>query len=237
MRAVVVMVALAAFAGAGRASPPDDALDLEVARRHFEKAKTMFGAKDYEGALRELLIARSVRELPDFDYNIARCYDALERYPEAIAEYKRYVFRTPNLPDADEARSRVAVLKKRMAALEAAGTRLPPGGAPPSTPPPSAVAPAPVAPAPPEPRAAPSPAPVAAPLVQAPRVVVPPLVVARPRPARTPLYKKWWLWTAVGGAAVIVIAVGVGVGVGASGSPPGFKASLDPFGPNAPQAH
>src|SRR5581483_7333812 len=208
MRAVVVMVALAAFAGAGRASPPDDALDLEVARRHFEKAKTMFGAKDYEGALRELLIARSVRELPDFDYNIARCYDALERYPEAIAEYKRYVFRTPNLPDADEARSRVAVLKKRMAALEAAGTRLPPGGAPPSTPPPSAVAPAPVAPAPPESRAAP-----------------------------TPLYKKWWLWTAVGGAAVIVIAVGVGVGVGASGSPPGFKASLDPFGPNAPQAH
>jgi tetratricopeptide (TPR) repeat protein len=32
----------------------------------------------------------------------------------------------------------------------------------------------------------------------------------------TPVYKKWWLWTAV--AAVAVVAIGVGVGVGVGGS-------------------
>jgi hypothetical protein len=32
-----------------------------------------------------------------------------------------------------------------------------------------------------------------------------------------PIYKKWWLWTAMG--AVVVVAVGVGVGVGLSSSP------------------
>ena len=38
-------------------------------------------------------------------------------------------------------------------------------------------------------------------------------------PAKTPLHRRWWLWTAVGVAAV-GIAVGVGVGVGARSNDP-----------------
>ena len=41
------------------------------------------------------------------------------------------------------------------------------------------------------------------------------------RPAeKPPLYKRWWLWTAVGGVVVVGLAVGLGVGLGegASGS-------------------
>ena len=34
----------------------------------------------------------------------------------------------------------------------------------------------------------------------------------------TPIYKKWWFWTAIGGGVVLVTAVGIGVGVAASGS-------------------
>jgi hypothetical protein len=33
-------------------------------------------------------------------------------------------------------------------------------------------------------------------------------------PPRRPLYKRWWLWTAVGGGVVLTVALGVGLGVG-----------------------
>jgi tetratricopeptide (TPR) repeat protein len=38
-------------------------------------------------------------------------------------------------------------------------------------------------------------------------------------PSRTPVYKKWWLWTAVVGG-VAAVALGVGLGVGLSGADP-----------------
>lgn len=43
-----------------------------------------------------------------------------------------------------------------------------------------------------------------------------------PRPSDKPLYKKWWFWTAIGGAAAVVIVTGVAIGVtaGRSGSLP-----------------
>ena len=35
----------------------------------------------------------------------------------------------------------------------------------------------------------------------------------------TPIYKKWWFWTIVGGAAAVtILGVGIGVGVSRSGS-------------------
>ena len=39
-----------------------------------------------------------------------------------------------------------------------------------------------------------------------------PVLIAAPKPTatKTPVYKKWWLWTIVGGT----VAVGVGLGVG-----------------------
>jgi hypothetical protein len=69
----------------------------------------------------------------------------------------------------------------------------------------------------------PSPAPVAevAPPPPIAVVSVPPPPVATPvvadKPAKQPVYKKWWLWTAVGVAAAAVI-VGVGAGVGTRSS-------------------
>ena len=37
-------------------------------------------------------------------------------------------------------------------------------------------------------------------------------------PRKTPVYKKWWFWTAIVGAAAVV-AVGVGLGVALSSAP------------------
>ena len=47
--------------------------------------------------------------------------------------------------------------------------------------------------------------------------VAPPVVIATPEPralpAKTPLYKRWWVWTAVGAVAATGLAVGLGVGL------------------------
>ena len=36
----------------------------------------------------------------------------------------------------------------------------------------------------------------------------------------TPLYKKWWLWTAVGGGVLAIVVIGVAAGV--AGRNPGL---------------
>jgi tetratricopeptide (TPR) repeat protein len=38
---------------------------------------------------------------------------------------------------------------------------------------------------------------------------------------KPPLYKRWWLWTAVGGVVVVGLAVGLGVGLGESAASSG----------------
>src|SRR5262249_8931733 len=53
--------------------------------------------------------------------------------------------------------------------------------------------------------------------VQPAPVTSPETVTGAPERPR-PLYKKWWLWTAVGAGVVVVVGVGVGVGVGVSSS-------------------
>jgi tetratricopeptide (TPR) repeat protein len=55
-----------------------------------------------------------------------------------------------------------------------------------------------------------TPTPVPAPVVVAPDATK--LIVVVPPPPRRPIYKRWWLWTAVG-AGVAAVAVGLGVGL------------------------
>jgi tetratricopeptide (TPR) repeat protein len=61
-------------------------------------------------------------------------------------------------------------------------------------------------------------------------VAAPAVTVEKPAPRRTPVYKKWWLWTIVGVAAAGV-ALGVGLGVGLSSGGSSFNANLHPVGP------
>jgi hypothetical protein len=60
-----------------------------------------------------------------------------------------------------------------------------------------------------------------------------PTPMAAPAPAQTerPIYKKWWLWTIVGGVVVAGVVVGVTVGVLASRD--SFNPSLGKVGPAA----
>lgn len=67
-----------------------------------------------------------------------------------------------------------------------------------------------------QPPASPEPSPAPLPLPVISTVVVTPL----PAPVKpTPVYRKWWLWTAVVGG-VAAVALGVGLGIGLSGAEP-----------------
>ena len=157
--------------------------DEEAARRHFARGLTHYDAGEYQAALAEFDSVKKFRDSPALDYNIARCYDRLERYQEAVVAYERYVTQKPDASDAAETRERIATLRKRLS---------PQGESRPQSPSPS------------PPIAAPSP-PVAAP-TPSPPTSPPPAIDEGARPRRRLVAP-----IAVGAGALVAAAVGAGL--------------------------
>jgi len=115
MRSLILLVVLVAGSSprvaVAQALDPDE----EAARRHVALGLSHYDAGEYQAALTEFDAVKRFHDSPALDYNIARCYDRLERYQEAVAAYERYVTQKPNAPDAAETRARIATLRSRMA--------------------------------------------------------------------------------------------------------------------------
>lgn len=187
MRSLLILLLLVGSA-AERVAVAQQALDPdeEAARRHFERGLTHYDAGEYQEALAEFDAVKRFHDSPALDYNIARCYDRLERYPEAVAAYERYVAQKPDAADAAETRERIATLRARLA--------------PPS---PSNAAP-------------PKPAPaVAEPAVAAPAVAAPPVAAPAPKPADEPArpspVRRFAAPIALGAGAFVAAAIGAGL--------------------------
>jgi tetratricopeptide (TPR) repeat protein len=86
--------------------------DTEIARRHFNAGSDLYSAGQYERAIGEFKAARRARQMPAFDFNIARAYDRLEQIGEAIDWYQRYLASGPE--DSGEIRARIEELKRRL---------------------------------------------------------------------------------------------------------------------------
>jgi tetratricopeptide (TPR) repeat protein len=70
--------------------PTKEALD------HYERGRRWYLAGRYRDALVELKAALELdRDAPDLIYNVARVYENLNEYDEAIAYYQRYLERLP----------------------------------------------------------------------------------------------------------------------------------------------
>jgi hypothetical protein len=188
--ACLVSVALAAPA---RAEGSD-----EDARRHYDEATKAFDVGDFARAVAEYKAAYGARPDPAFLYNTAQAYRLAGDARQAIFFYRSYLRNARNAPNRRE-------VEDRIRKLEASARSAPPPTSEP-TPPPKVEPAAPkVEPTP----AAPEPAPVPEPtttLVSTP--------ADTPHAADKPVYKKWWLWTAVGGAVVVGVGLGVGLGLG-----------------------
>lgn len=90
--------------------------DKKKAEELHSKAVTFYKDGNYEEALKFFAMADEMEPNPVTAFNIARCYDKLEKYADAYEYYKKYVDSgdTTRLEDAEEAMTRIESEPVRM---------------------------------------------------------------------------------------------------------------------------
>jgi tetratricopeptide (TPR) repeat protein len=213
--ALLCLVIALALSASARAQAPSEDHDLVEARKHAQRGLSHFNLQEYDRAIVEFEEAYRLRPDPSLLYNLAQSHRLAGHDERAIYFYRAFLRSAPNAEIRPE-------VERRIAEMERAKPKEPSAAASAPKPTPGA-APRPVAAAAPDA----APAPVAAPasLASAPSSPSKPsvsasdaIVATAPPAAKTPVYKKWWLWTAVGGAVAIGLGVGLGVGLGTSSS-------------------
>ncbi len=175
--------------------------DKSAAKQHFDKATTHFAIGEFDQAAEEYQLAFKARPDPALLYNAAQAFRLANKLEKALLLYKNYVQLYPRERNVEEVRGQIAKLKDAIAVAESAKN------APPTSP----VTPQPLPAEPQQPQ--PSPAPVAQPQVA----------------HKTPIYKKWWLWTIVG----VVVAGGVVTAAVVATTPSGTWNNLPEVGPGS----
>jgi tetratricopeptide (TPR) repeat protein len=221
MRLAIAALIVVATCAAARA---DDVVKAQAA---YHAATQHYDLGEYREALEGFKEAYRNHEDPSFLFNIAQCHRQLDEKQQAIRAYRTYLIKEPESPKRDQIREMIAKLEKQLADEQAAKGGPPQGTlSPVETPPPSSET---KPPSPPEPARVES-APVETkPPEHAPVEPSSAAISVKPAPERPakPLYKRWWLWTAVGAAVVVGVAVGVGVGVGTAHAAPTPSAKTD----------
>jgi hypothetical protein len=96
----------------------------ERARIHLKAAIAYYDDGRYQDAAREMQAAYQQRPLPDLQYNLAQCYERLDRLAEAADAYEQYLRGNTVAPDRRNVEARIANLRER-AKAEAAGQLAP----------------------------------------------------------------------------------------------------------------
>jgi tetratricopeptide (TPR) repeat protein len=214
--AILVAVVLLALTHAVRADESPKAI--------YERATAHFNLGRYQQAAEEYQKVYELHPDPVLLYNIAQAYRLAGDLDKAVFFYKSYVRLNPQASNRDEVDTRLKELTRALEEQKKA-QRPPNGVESPAKPPTEGGT---VAPPPAETTTPPSAE--TQPASQA-------TTAPAPAPAeqrRTPIYKKWWLWTAVAGVVVVGVAVGVGVGLGTGAS--NFNPSLPDSGPGVKAA-
>jgi tetratricopeptide (TPR) repeat protein len=166
---------------------------------HYQRAAQLYNDGRFFEALQELEAAYKIRQWPRLLYNIAQTHRKLGNAREALGYYERYLQADPDAKP--EIRAEV---EEHIARLR--------GTLPPEAP---AVEP------PPRPAATPRPAPPASPAASVSPAPLdrPQVVGAAPAMAeRTPVWRRWWLWTTV---SLVAAGAAAGIGLGLALRPSG----------------
>jgi tetratricopeptide (TPR) repeat protein len=179
---------LMGFAGTAGADPASDA------RNHYQQARSAYALGNWDKAASEFEKAFEIKSDRALLYNAAQAHRLAGNKPRALLLYQNYLrFFGDQIANADEVERHIAALKTAIESEERLRT------SPPVVP----IVPRELPPSKDEAR---------------PAVV---LTIAPPPPAQLPghrpIYKRWWLWTAVG-AVVVAAAVGGGIAAASSGS-------------------
>ncbi|HXU69875.1 MAG TPA: tetratricopeptide repeat protein [Polyangia bacterium] len=192
MRARASLLAFALVVCAGGTVHADE---RDQARAAFKTGSRHYNLGEFEQALASFREAYRFVDDPSFLFNIAQCERQLSHKKEAVREYRAYLNNAPTtIENRDEIKQIIAQLEKEIAD-EQNTAKMPPTG---TTQPPPPVGP--VTTTPNEPTAT-----AVAPGVS--------LTASAPPSERKPAYKKWWVWTIVGGVVVAGAAAGLAVGL------------------------
>jgi len=114
----------AALAAPAAAQPtgqtPEQAEKIQQAQELYDKATELYNEKQYELAVRYYERALELVQVPDIHYNIAKAYEKLAGYAQAIEHYQKYLdtFREQNgteAPDFEDVRRTIDDLRRRSA--------------------------------------------------------------------------------------------------------------------------
>ncbi|HEX6836032.1 MAG TPA: tetratricopeptide repeat protein [Polyangia bacterium] len=155
--------------------------DARLARQHFADGSKLYDLGKFRDAAREYEEAYKAKPDPALLFNIGQAYRAAGDASEAVTAYKSYLRHVPDAPNRVEVEGHIEKLQRLVDEQRRTQTSPPQGTLQPTTEP--------------QPQAQPQ-----------------PQLVATAAPAeKQPVYKKWWLWTAVGGVIVAggVIAIAV----------------------------
>jgi tetratricopeptide (TPR) repeat protein len=97
-----------------------DEQKTDRARIHLKAAIAYYDDGRNEHAAREMNAAYELRPLPDLQYNLAQCYERLNRLADAAQAYETYLKGKPNAADRKNVQARIDNLRERTRA-EAAG--------------------------------------------------------------------------------------------------------------------
>jgi hypothetical protein len=122
-RLVTVACALVALGTGGRADAED--ASTERARVHLKAAIADYDEGRYAEAATEMEQAYLLKPVADLQYNLAQCYERLNRLDDAATAYTKYLAGKPDATDRATVETRIKNLKERAQAL-AAGQAPPP---------------------------------------------------------------------------------------------------------------
>jgi tetratricopeptide (TPR) repeat protein len=189
---MLTLATLVALVGVAPAATP---AERAKARETFRAAQQHYKLTEYQQALEAFKETYRLVEDPTLLFNIAQCYRQLNKKEEAIRFYRTYLHDAPDDGNRASVEQIIASLEKAIHEENVAR----------ATPPDTTIDGS-----QPRPVTAPPPATVTSPPAQP---VTQPVVVASTASDRPPLYKRWWLWTLVGGAVVVGAGVGLALGL------------------------
>jgi tetratricopeptide (TPR) repeat protein len=163
-----------------------DDLDSQAAKKHYAEGSKAFSLGELDRAVEEYKAAYNLAPEPALLYNIGQAFRLGGKLRQAQFFYRSYLHSLPNAENRAEVEGRIKAIEEQLRAEKAVTNQ-----------PPNTTAP--------EPQAAPQASP-------APQVIETAKTPVETAP-RTPLVKRWWLWTAVGVAAGVALGVGLGVGL------------------------
>jgi tetratricopeptide (TPR) repeat protein len=173
--------------------------DHERARVAFKSGSRHYNLGEFQQALDAFREAYRAVDDPSFLFNIAQCERQLGHKREAVRSYRAYLNNAPATPNREQVKQLITQLDKEIAD-EQATVKMPPTTV---TPPPPPLGNGLTATPPP-----PTTAPTAT------------LTTNAPPPAEhKPAYKKWWVWTIVGGVAAAGVATGLALGLTPKSAP------------------